>query len=180
MISPQSDSCSSERRRPCSCGRCGPASMPTRVRFAALGANQHDLVRHASGISLLDDAALLALLPGLGVAGCNIDALDDHLVVSAGMATRTLPLLPLSLPDRTTTVSLFFNIHIWYPSINTVSGAREQDLHVVLITKLSRPPAQRYGYLSGCLSSLMMNRCVLVKTDVGAVGAADALLRCGR
>ena len=53
--------------------------MPTRVGLPHLGQTSMTL-SGTHGNLLMDDAALLTLLPGLGVAGCNIDAFDNDLV----------------------------------------------------------------------------------------------------
>ena len=73
--------------------------------LAALGADELNLGGIDGGLDL-DDAALFALLAGLLMLGGDIDALDDDLG-GLRIGDEDLALLPLSLPDRTTTLSSF-------------------------------------------------------------------------
>ena len=67
------------------------------------------------GISFLMMPPLLALLAGLGVASGHIDAFDDHLVVFGHGHQNLALLVPLSLPDRTITVSFFLIFILVHP-----------------------------------------------------------------
>lgn len=73
--------------------------------LTALGANEVD-VRSVDRSLLRNDAALLVLLVGLDGLLDDGDALDNDLAL-LGERARTMPCLPRSLPESTSTLSPF-------------------------------------------------------------------------
>src|SRR5699024_9956710 len=132
---------------------------------------------HLAGVErslALDDAALLALTAGLGVAGYHVDTLYDDLGL-AGEGTLDLALLALVLAGQYVHGVAHLNIHShFFRSSLHDFGSQGQDLHVVLVAQLAGHGPKDTG-TSGVLVVLDQNSGILVETDIGAVGTADAL-----
>src|SRR6185312_16290271 len=91
---------------------------------------------------------------------------------SPAMTSRTSPVLPLSLPEMTTTVSFFLILN--FMALHDLRGERD-DLQEFLVAKLASDGPEHAGALR---LVLVVDEAggVVVEGDVGAVGAAQVAL----
>src|ERR1022692_3439639 len=88
------------------------------------------------------------------------------------MISRTSPVLPLSLPEMTTTVSFFLILN--FMALNDLRGERD-DLQKFLVAQFAGHGPEHAGSLR---LVLVVNQTggVVVEADEGAVGAAQVAL----
>ena len=98
-------------------------------------------------IFLLEDAALLALLAGLGVAGDDVDLLHDHLA-GLGHDLQDLALLALVLAGQDDNQVVLTNAHLIHVFSYPLTALREPGTGSSCnpCRAAHGPRAQRYGY----------------------------------
>ena len=95
---------------------------------------------------------------------------------SLGMTLATVPVRPLSLPDRTTTLVALLDLR---GSHHSTSGARQMIFMKPFAAQLAHHRAEDTG-ADRLLVLVDQHRGVAVEADDAAVGAADVLARCAR
>ena len=144
--------------------------------LAAFGANQHYL-GGIHGAFRVNDTALLAHT-GAALHALLIMLQPSTITLpSFGLTARTLPFLPLSLPERITTVSPVLTctfIHLQCTSITEPLGQGQRSSGNPCLTKFSRHWPKNTSAPWVFIFSYNDSR-VLVKADISAVFTSNAL-----